>query len=73
MTRRVTERDEGRLDRALAPPGACSWCGGSGILYETIDRERYDVQVPCWNCRRFCAVCRKYVRKTGPHDCEGAA
>jgi hypothetical protein len=52
-------------------PGACSRCGGTGQLVESIDSERYDVTVPCFACRRYCKACDKYVKKTG-HECKGA-
>jgi len=49
-------------------PDACPQCGGSGLVAECIDEERFDVAVPCWACRRYCAACKKYVSKDA-HEC----
>lgn len=46
----------------------CGICCDRGVVQETIDEERYDVMVPCWNCRQFCKACNKHVRKSG-HEC----
>jgi hypothetical protein len=51
-----------------APPGACPWCGGSGIQFDQIDEERPEVAVPCFYCRVFCYLCKRDVPKKG-HTC----
>jgi hypothetical protein len=50
-------------------PGDCPHCGGTGEYPESIDEERYDVMVPCFMCRRFCTVCKQWVKKIG-HECQ---
>lgn len=57
------------LTAALAPPGSCSFCGGSGSVWERLDREREEVQVPCHSCRVWCAACKAYVKRSG-HECK---
>ena len=57
------------FDDPAAPlkPGACTWCGGTGLRAESINDNRPDELVPCFACQRFCKACGKY-RKVG-HQC----
>jgi hypothetical protein len=60
------------LPRALVEvwppqPGACPQCGGAGEFPESIDPERYDVMVPCFRCRAYCATCKAWMPKGHQH------
>lgn len=57
------------MTQALAPKGACSFCGGSGWVWERVDRERNEVQVPCYACRNWCGICKAHVKRGG-HECK---
>jgi hypothetical protein len=49
-------------------PWACAWCDGEGTVMEQIDDDRLPVPVPCFMCRKHCAQCNKWVKKSG-HIC----
>lgn len=55
---------------AVMGPGKplCGICGDTGLLRETIDEERFDVMVACFNCRRFCKECGGYRGKDHTHE-----
>jgi hypothetical protein len=52
------------------PKGACSRCGGSGSIPESIDEDLPDEMVPCFMCQTFCRACSDWVKKSG-HECKG--
>jgi hypothetical protein len=56
------------LEEPSPPPGTCQHCGGSGVNYECIDEDRFDVPVPCVWCKRYCKACDNWVAK-GEHKC----
>lgn len=51
--------------------GACPRCGDLGLVPASISDERYDVLVPCNDCRIFCQPCQRWVRRSG-HECKTA-
>lgn len=46
----------------------CGICGDSGLVREQIDEERHDVMMACWNCRKYCKACDKYMPKDHVHE-----
>jgi hypothetical protein len=51
------------------PKGACTRCGGSGSIPESIDEDLPDEMVPCFMCQEYCKTCADWKKKG--HECKG--
>lgn len=58
----------GAFEADIESKPKCFACGDSGYMRETIDDDRLDEMMPCWNCRAYCKVCNRWRKKE--HECQ---